>query len=142
MPQTLKATKPIRAAVRKGKPLAVFMPWPQKTPFRILSHGKPYRSQEGRRTKTLVKHERLYKLRSRVRSIEEELDPTWGSAYDQFHVSGDLILDPHNLPAPHPEMERYSWFENHDFHDHMIFGQYTERGNVPGVNAPGRDAGG
>jgi len=138
MPQKLTATKPIRAAVEQGKPLAVFMPWPGKKPFRILTLGKPYRTKEGRRTKTLVKHARIYKLRRRIRTIERELEPIWGDAYEVFRVCGDVILDPHNLPAPHPDMDKYSWWEGHGFHDHEIYGQYTERGDVPGVNAPGR----
>lgn len=35
-------------------------------------------------------------------------------------------------------MEEYSWWADHRFHDHETYGQYTERGDVPGVNVPDR----
>jgi hypothetical protein len=135
MPQQLSPTKPARQAVEQGKPLAVFMPWPAQVPYRILTCGKPFRSKPGRRTRTLVKHERLHRLKARVRAIQE-IGPWWGRPREEFAACGYVILDPHNLPAPHPEMAGYNWWGSHGFHDHETYGAYTTRGAVPGVNAP------
>jgi len=135
MPNSLSPTKPVACAVEQDKPLAVFMPWPAQVPYRILTWGKPFRSKPGRRTRTLVKHERLHRLKKRVRAIEE-IGPSWGSPKEEFTVCGDVILDPQNLPAPHPDMTGYHWWAGHPFHDHETYGAYTTRGDVPGVNAP------
>jgi len=135
----LVITKPIYKAVSRGRPLAVFMPWPKQKPLRLLTHGKPYKSKPGRRTRTLVKHDRIHKMRERIEVIEGDLDPIWGDPYEAFGLCGDVILDPHNLPAPHPGMEKYSWWENHRIHDHETYGQYTTLGDVPGVNVKGHE---
>ena len=135
MPNSLSPTKPVACAVEQGKPLAVFMPWPSEVPFRILTWGKPFRSKPGRRTRSLVKHERLHRLKIRVRAIEE-IGPWWGSPREEFTVCGDVILDPHNLPVPHPDMAEYHWWDAHGFHDHETYGAYTSGGDVPGINVP------